>query len=64
MSLFAKLMISGWLTTFAMIGYCAACESGKLLRLRKRIGWWLNTLKTPLAGTPGEGLQPESEDLA
>jgi hypothetical protein len=64
MFLFVKLMISGWLTTFAMIGYCAACESGSLLRLRKRIGWWLGTLKTAVAGTPAKGLQSESEDLA
>jgi hypothetical protein len=64
MSIFVKLMISGWLTSFAMIGYCAACESGKLLRLRQRIGWWLDSLKTAAAGTPAKGLQSESEDLA
>jgi hypothetical protein len=64
MSIFVKLMISGWLTTFAMIGYCAACESGKLLRLWQRVGWWLETLKTAVAGTSAKGLQSESEDLA
>jgi|HubBroStandDraft_2_1064218.scaffolds.fasta_scaffold1105663_1 hypothetical protein len=64
MSLFPKLMIGGWLTTFAMIGYCAACESGRLVRLRERIEWWLDTLKTPVADTPEEGLQPEFEEAA
>ncbi len=41
MSFVLKLIIVGWLTTFAMIGFFAFRDSGKLLRLRKRIATWL-----------------------
>jgi hypothetical protein len=61
MSLVVKLIIFGWIGTFAMIGYFALNESGKLLELRKTIAAWME---------PGDGdmsdqsLQPEDEDMA
>jgi len=44
MSFVTKLIISGWVSTFAMIGICALNESGKLLRIHQCIGRWLETL--------------------
>jgi len=41
MSLMWKLIIGGWSTTFAMIGFYALQESGRLLDLRRRIARWL-----------------------
>jgi hypothetical protein len=43
MSIIVKLMIGGWATTLAMIGYCALNESGKLFNLRNRIASLLGT---------------------
>jgi len=44
MSAFLKLMIGGWVTTFAMIGIYALNESGSLLRFSKRLSDWLTQL--------------------
>jgi len=55
---FAMLMIGGWACTFGMIGFYALSESGKLLKIRKRIALWLETDRAP------EGsLQPEGDSL-
>ena len=43
MSFVVKLMIGGWTTTLAMIGFCALNESGKLLKIRERIAQWLES---------------------
>jgi hypothetical protein len=59
MSRFAMLMIGGWACTFAMVGFYALSESGKLLKIRKRIALWLET-----DHTPEESLQPEGDSLA
>jgi hypothetical protein len=59
MSLFAKLMIGGWASTFAMVGFYSLSESGKLLKIRKRMALWLET-----DHMPEEGLQPEIDDAA
>ncbi|MGA9544592.1 MAG: hypothetical protein WBQ85_13550 [Candidatus Sulfotelmatobacter sp.] len=64
MSVIAKLIIGGWLATGAMIGCCAACESGKLVRSYRRIGEWLGTFNPSGAGSPKEGLQLDREDMA
>jgi len=63
MSLFAKFMIGGWTLAIAMIGFFALYESGKLLKIRKRIAAWLETSAAPIA-MPEESLQPENEDVA
>jgi hypothetical protein len=61
MSLFAELMIASWTVAIAMIGCCALHQSGKLLRIRKRMELWLETSVTR---TPAESLEAESEDAA
>jgi hypothetical protein len=53
------LMIGGWACTFAMVGFYALSESGRLLKIRKRIALWLET-----DHTPEESLQPEGDSLA
>jgi len=63
MSLFAKLMVGGWTLAIAMIGFFALYESGKLLKIRKRMAAWLETSAAPIA-MPEESLQPENEDVA
>jgi hypothetical protein len=63
MSLFVTLMIGGWTTAIAMIGFCALKESGTLLRIHKRIGLWLET-SAPRLSVPKGSLQPEREDVA
>ncbi len=57
MSLFVKLMIGGWTTTFAMFGLFALNESGKLLKIRRRVALWLE----PSLRVPAQGMQPERE---
>jgi hypothetical protein len=54
------LMIGGWATWFAMIGFCALCESGKLLRMRQRIALLLETASRFVRGQE-ESLQAERE---
>jgi hypothetical protein len=44
MSFVLKLIIGGWCTAFAMIGFCALNESGKLANIQKRIALWLESL--------------------
>ncbi len=61
MSLFMTLMIAGWITTFAMVGFCALEESGKLRKIRKRMAMWLDNSTAP-GRRPEEGLQPEREN--
>jgi len=59
MSLVVKLIIGGWATWFALIGFYALDESGKLLKIRRRIALLLE----PGLNVP-EDLQSEGEDLA
>jgi hypothetical protein len=61
MSLFVTLMIGGWTTAIAVIGFCALKESCQLLRIHKRIGLWLED-STARVRRPEEGLQPEREN--
>jgi hypothetical protein len=63
MSLFVTLMIGGWTTAIAVIGFYALKESGTLLRIHKRIGVWLET-SAPRLGVSEESLQPQREDAA
>jgi hypothetical protein len=41
MTLFFMLMIGGWTSAIAIIGSFALAESGKLLEIHRRIGFWL-----------------------
>jgi hypothetical protein len=59
MSRIVMLIIGGWACTFAMIGFYALSESGKLLQIRKRIELWLET-----GPTPEENPQSQGESLA
>jgi hypothetical protein len=56
MSLFVKLMIGGWITTFVMFGFCALHESGRMLKIRKRIALWLEPSVPTVVRTPAGGL--------
>jgi hypothetical protein len=46
MSLFFKLMVGGCSTAFAMFGFLAFKESGKLLEIHTRIGLWLENVNS------------------
>jgi len=63
MSLFVNLMVGGWTLAIAMIGFFALNESGKLLKIRKRMAAWLETSAATVA-MPKESLHPENEDAA
>jgi len=59
MSPFVKLMIGGWSSAIAMIGYFALEESGVLLQIRRRVLLWLET-----EHALEESVLPEREDAA
>lgn len=61
MSHFMILMIASWSIAIALIGCCALHQSGKLLRIRKRMALWLETSATR---EPEESLEAGSEDAA
>jgi len=61
MSLVVMLMIGGWVATLTMIGFCALKESGKLLRIHRHIGLWLET-SAPQFRMPEESLRTERKD--
>ena len=61
MSIVVKLMIGGWITTLTMIGVCALHESGRLLKIRKRMAMWLDSSPYEVVRGREEGLQPERE---
>jgi hypothetical protein len=62
MSIVVKLIIGGWSTWFALIAFYALDESGKLLRVRRRIALWLEP--TPDVTMQKRGLQAEAQDAA
>lgn len=49
-----KLMISGWSTFFAMIGFYALKESGKLRKMRRRLALWLDNTLVPAVDRASE----------
>lgn len=61
MSLVVMLMIGGWVATLSVIGFCALNESGKLLKMHKRMGLWLET-SAPQFRMPEEGIRAERSD--
>ncbi len=63
MSLFVTLMIGGWTTAIAMIGFYALKESGQLLKIHKRIGVWLGN-SAPRLSMSEPSMQPDREDAA
>ena len=56
MSIVVMLMIFGWSTCFAMVGFCALKDSGKLRRVRRSMALWLDNTLTPAEGSDNEGL--------
>jgi hypothetical protein len=63
MSIVDEVIIGGWTTAIAMIGFCALHESGKLLKIRRRIAFWLETAANSVRPR-AESLQPERENAA
>jgi hypothetical protein len=61
MSLFVMLIIGGWTTAIAIIGFYALKESGQLLKIHKRVGLWLEA-SAPRLNMPDQSLQPDRED--
>ena len=59
MSIVVMLMIFGWSTTFAMVGFCALKDSGKLLKIRRSVALWLDNTLTPAEDSGNEGLARE-----
>jgi hypothetical protein len=64
MSLFMMIMMAGWITTLAMIGFFALEESGKLIKIRQRVALWLESSASPVIATPEESLEPGSDEAA
>jgi hypothetical protein len=62
MSLVVKLIIGGWSAWFALIAFYALDESGKVLRVRRRIALWLEP--TPDVMMQERDLQGEAKDAA
>jgi len=54
MSIVVIVMIFGWSTCFAMFGFCALKESGKLLNVRRRVALWLDNTLVPAVGPTGK----------
>jgi len=44
MSRFLTLMVEGWVATAVMIGICTLNESGALLRISRRLSYFLERL--------------------
>jgi len=57
MSIVVMLMIGGWISTLAMIGFCALKESGQLLQIRRRMAHWLHSPAPAVVRMPEEGLR-------
>jgi hypothetical protein len=64
MSFVVKLIIGGWISTFAIIGVCALNESGKLLKFRHRLASWIEAPEASSTHERDEGLEPEGESAA
>jgi hypothetical protein len=54
MSIVVMLMVFGWSTCFAMFGFCALKESGKLLKARRRMALWLDNTLVPAVDSMGK----------
>lgn len=65
MSIIVKLIITGWITTFAMIGFFALKESGKLRKIRRRISsWWEASASSSAVSAPEQSLRSEDKYVA
>jgi hypothetical protein len=64
MSITVKLIIAGWVTTFAMIGFFALKESGKLRKIRRRISSWREASASSAVNAPEQSLRSEEEYVA
>jgi hypothetical protein len=56
MSIVVMLMIFGWSSCFAMVGFCALKDSGKLLKIRRSVALWLDNTLTPAVDSDNKGL--------
>ena len=54
MSIVVMLMIFGWSALFAMIAFYAMKESGKLLKIRRRMALWLDDTLVPAVDSTGK----------
>jgi len=64
MSVVVMLMIFGWSTFFAMIAFYALKESGKLLKIRRRMALWLDNSLVPVGDSDRKnGLAREFADI-
>jgi len=66
MSMIVKIILCGWTAEFALIGFCALNESGKLLLLHERLGHWLRALAPPsvINASVSQGRSGEGELVA
>jgi hypothetical protein len=64
MSFIVKLIIGGWLSTFAIIGVCALNQSGKLLKFRNRLASWIEVREASSTLEREVGLAPDGESAA
>jgi hypothetical protein len=65
MHLVVKLIIFGWIATFAMVAAFALSESGKTLKIRRRVAAWLRAPAGPASSRISNGrLQADEEDVA
>jgi hypothetical protein len=63
MSIVDEVIIGGWTTAIAMIVFCSLHESGKLLKIRKRIAFWLQTAANSVRPS-AESVQSGRENAA
>jgi hypothetical protein len=64
MSLMEMIIAVGWVVTFAMIGWYALKESGKLSEIRERIAAWRKTSGLPDAGMSADDVDSVDENVA
>ena len=63
MSVVVMLMIFGWSALFAMIAFYALRESGKLLKIRRRMALWLDNTLVPADSIEEDGLARGGADI-
>ena len=54
MSIVVMLMIFGWSASLAMFAFFALKESGKLLKIRRRMALWLDNTLVPAVDSMGK----------
>jgi hypothetical protein len=65
MSVVVMLIILGWSAVFAMLGFYALKESGKLMKMRRRLALWLDDSLAPAINQrPQGGMVREAERIS